>query len=144
MKHALIYILTQLLIFISPFSQLLAAEPQPVVTDSTQVTMEQGLADGDVAATNHYGSTKWLGYGLGGGFLLGFIGAGVVLAISQSGRPQPSMTEVLKIANGTAQYQHGFGDAYAQRAKKKALSMAIIGGLVGTAVAVTVVASAQK
>jgi hypothetical protein len=144
MKTLLIFALTQLLIFVAPFSQLLAAEPAPAVTDSTHITAQQGFADGDAAAGDHYGSGKWLGYGLCGGFLLGLIGAGVIVGISQSGRPEPPPKDAQHIANGTAKYQLGFGDAYAKRAKKKSLGMAIVGGLVGTAVAIAVIAGSQK
>lgn len=144
MKRLVIFLLCQLLIFISPVSQLLAAEPPAAVSDSTHVTLEQGIADGSAAASDHYGSGKWLAYGAGSGFLLGLIGTGIAVAISQTGQPQPPVKDVSHISNGTDAYKLAFADSYAKRSKKKALGMTLIGGAVGTAVVVGLIASAQK
>ena len=143
MKTLFVFVLTQLIIFAAPFSQVLAAEPA-VAGDSTHVTYTQGREDGRQSATENYHSSKWLWYGTGSGFLLGLIGSGVICAVSQMGSPQPPTQEVLHIADGTDAYQVAFGDAYAKRAKKKAFGMALIGSLVGTTVAVAVVSSMQK
>jgi len=143
MKHIFIFALAQLLVFAAPFSLALAEEPAPTARDSTHATWEHGVTDGDLSARMHARSGKWFGYGVGSGLLLGLLGTGIIVGVSQAGRPKPPPEEILHIADSTPQYQTGFADAYSKRAKKKNLGPALLGGLVGTALGVAIVMSFQ-
>jgi len=74
----------------------------------------------------------WIAGGLAGGFLGGCIGGGIVWLIA-SGDTPPYIPE------GPGEYERGYIDGYKQSTKSKKQQNALIGGLIGTAAAVTIV-----
>ena len=84
----------------------------------------QGTMDAEMAGTG-----MWTVAGLGGGFLLGCIGCGGVWFLASSSDPQPPL---YKMANMSPQDQLIYTGCYQTRAKQKASSAALMGGVVGT------------
>lgn len=105
---------------------------------------QTGLLEGKISAGENYSGGGWFAAGLGGGFLLGLIGTGIVVGISQSGHVDPPHTAALGISQKSNEYKMGYYDGYSKAAKKKRLGPSIIGGVIGTAVVVALLVSAEK
>jgi hypothetical protein len=143
MKRFIIFSLCQLIIFITPFSQLRAAEP--AASDSVNTEYAAGTTAGKAAAKNYSGHFLWgVGGFMGGLFLLGPVGTGIVAGVSQIGTPAPPFAVELQIADSTEAYRVGFGDGYAKRIESRNLVASLIGGAIGTAVLTIIVISAVQ
>jgi hypothetical protein len=105
---------------------------------------DTGFYDGEMSASENYGGGGWFAAGLGGGLLLGLIGGGIVVGISQSGTVDPPASHRLGISDQSNDYKMGYYDGFSKKAKKKRLGNSIIGGLIGTAVIVAILANAQE
>ena len=137
MKRIIIFSLCQLLIFITPVSQVLAQEPSsPPVTD--EKTYADGLKDGGQWAHDHYKPGKWLTMGFAGGFLTGPFGMVVISGVSQIGRPRLPAEQQVQNQNESQPYQEGFENGYAKRVRSKALGQSMLGGATGTVALVSV------
>ncbi len=133
MKFHLVLFLCLLLIFVAPFSSVLAAEPQPSAA-LQQVHFEWGQRDGGMAAdSSSKAGSRGFGNGFVGGLFLGPVGATAALLLTHGDRNVPS-TYQAELESRTPPYQQGFAAGYAQSSSRKALTNCIIGGVVGTAV----------
>jgi len=91
-----------------------------------------GYAEGQVDG-EHIDQKSWMAYGCGGGFLLGCLGGGGVWLLAGSG-DNPKV-----IPEGPGEFRRGYIDGYKDATKSKKQQNALIGGLVGTAVAVVII-----
>jgi hypothetical protein len=133
MKRFIIFSLCQLIIFITPFSQLLAQDLPAAPPAPVEKTFADGVKDGKQCAHEYYRSGKWFSMGCAGALLLwGPVGAGVIAGVSQIGAPTLPSLPRLEIQKEPQAYQDGFRQGYVQRAKAKALGRSLLGGAVGT------------
>ena len=114
-------------------SGMAEGETQPV-----QASYAEGLQQGRNAASRHYSSGGWFGGGVACGLLGGLIGTGILAAASQGGTANPPASELVRIQQQDCQFQAGFMRGYDRKANAKALGASVYGGLLGTAVIVTV------
>lgn len=142
MKYAFIVILTHLLIFATPLSQVLAAKPQADESLERRLyarSYDRGETLGRQAADSCSVPSVWVAGGLLSGMFLGPVGIATVAIISQSSRPAiPSLYTTLMKDEHMA-CQEGFVAGYGSVMQRKALTNTIIAGAVGTAVLATVV-----
>jgi len=107
-------------------------------------TYDEGYYLGKQSASEHYSSGGWVAAGLGSGFLLGLIGAGIIVGVSQSGKVEPPASVQINILDKADEFKWGFHEGYTKQAKKKRLSGSIIGGLLGTAIVVALLTSTSN
>jgi len=100
---------------------------------------QRGRLEGESWANANYNSEGWFAAGLGGGFLLGPIGAGVAIGLSQSGTVDYPPGLLKHTSDKSNEFSMGFIQGYEKRVKRKKLNQSIIGGVVGTVVAAIVV-----
>ena len=132
MKHLIIFLLSNLLVFISPVSQALAQETAPEALP-VEKTFDDGYKDGTRFAHDHYKAGKWFGMGFLGGLLIyGPVGTGITAGVSQLKTPQLPAEEEIQFQNKSQEYQNGFQQGYVRRAKAKALGQSLLGGATGT------------
>jgi len=105
--------------------------PAPVATPSNSTEcMERGRADGEETSTGGA-----FAVGVTCGLLLGLIGTGI--AYFTQAEPRPTSGEMAM--NRDPACRMSYEDAYREAGRKKKKNSALIGGLVGTAVAVAVI-----
>ena len=96
--------------------------------------------DGRLAA-NDAGTGSWLGWGLGSGVLVPFVGPMVVYFMAGSSRATLSTEQERAIPRQAIDYRAAYADGYRERLRSRRKDAALKGGLIGTAVVfVTVVA----
>jgi hypothetical protein len=98
---------------------------------SFQASCDSSTGSGRADATQRHGSAGWFGGGLGGGVLLGLIGAGVLVAAAANTNPQPDSVP-------SAVDEDCYREGYRSRAKNKNMMATLGGGLLGTAAFVVV------
>jgi hypothetical protein len=103
----------------------------------------QGKIDGKKTASEDYSGGGWGAAGLGGGIVLGLIGAAAVVGASQLSSVEPPDKDLLDIASESDDYQTGFCDGYSRKAKNKRLIKSTIGGIMGTAIIVSIIISTR-
>ncbi|UCE65118.1 MAG: hypothetical protein JSU85_09570 [Candidatus Zixiibacteriota bacterium] len=103
---------------------------------------DNGYLDGKVAAGEEYKGDGWFGAGLAGGLLLGLIGTGVVVGLSQVGSTEPIGYES-GFLSGQPDYRLGFYKGYSKKIKSTRLQKSLIGGVIGTAIIVTILVATQ-
>jgi hypothetical protein len=99
----------------------------------------EGLLQGRSAASRYYSSGGWFAGGLVCGLFSGFFGTCILAAASQGCIADPPASELVRIQQQDCQFQAGFMRGYDRKANAKALGASVGGGLLGTAVIVTVV-----
>jgi hypothetical protein len=136
MRYSLIFVVSILLSALA-VGQVTpeATGPAAAETSSTEYAA-QGLLDGRHAARQQPVGGRFVG-GFAAGLGLGLIGTGVVYAIA-SGPPEIPGDQLLAIADRPAAYQQTYQQAYRDDLRKRRQSQALMGGLAGTAVFVTV------
>ena len=137
MKHFIIFSLAQLLIFLSPFSHVLAAEPQAERSLEQRIyarNYDNGETLGRQVADSSRVASGWFTGGLFGGLLLGPVGTATVAIISQNTRPAVPSHYATPIKDQEPAYQEGFVDGYTSVMQRKALTKSIVAGTIGTAV----------
>jgi hypothetical protein len=97
---------------------------------SCEASRMQGRTDAGAA----HGAGGWFGGGVASGVGLGLIGTGIITGVAALGNPQPREAPVDVDASC---YREG----YSGRARGKNVTSSLLGGLVGTAVWVVIVAS---
>ena len=138
MKRLIIFLLSNLLIFAAPLSQVFAEEPQSEVAPEQQ-QFAHGQADGKATADSS-ANAKWLFCGFAGGLTLGPLGTYIVASTSQGGHPRLAVQDSLRIQVQSTSYRDGFLAGYAKQAKRQKLANSIAGGLVGTMVLGVIIA----
>jgi hypothetical protein len=93
----------------------------------------EGAAAGEQAARAHRG-TRWLLGGLGGGAVLGPVGAGIVFGAANRRESSLSPELTQSLAGKDPMYVQAFSEAYLARRRSSRKSSAIVGGAVGTIV----------
>ncbi len=106
-------------------------------------TYEIGLAMGRASAGQNYNGGGWFAGGILGGLVLGLIGAGIMVAVSQ-GSKDPPVGELMALSHHSEHYKMGYSYGYNRAAKSKALTNSLIGGVLGTAVVVAIVLGSQS
>jgi hypothetical protein len=101
--------------------------------DVTSDAWREGATAGEQAARAH-GSTKWLLGGLGGGAVLGPIGAGIVFGAANRRESTLSPELAQSLAGKDPMYVQAFSEAYLARRRSSRKSSAVVGGAVGTIV----------
>lgn len=104
---------------------------------------ENGYLDGRVSANDDYKGGGWFAAGFGSGVLLGLIGTGVIAGVSQIGSVEPPDYEISTLSNMPSDYKTGFFKGYSGKVKNTRLKKSLFGGLIGTAVIVTVIVATQ-
>jgi hypothetical protein len=103
--------------------------------------MASGLLDGEALAESH-GTGGNLGAGLGIGLLTGLIGTGIGYFVVG---PSPLSAEAIQRSLGkSADYQLGLKTGWEKRSRQRKRNAFLAGGLIGTAVWIAVLASAQS
>ena len=90
---------------------------------------EDGMYEGKIAG-EQVSQSSWMMYGCIGGTLLGCLGGGGVWLLANSGEMPPYVPE------GNTGYKQGYVLGYKEATKSKKSSQALIGGIVGTLIAV--------
>ena len=114
----------------SPAGVLVASAPPAAAT--SLMIQQAGVDAEDVARRK--GSFPWLLGGLGGGVVLGPVGAGLVfVAANKRENPRQADVDARRAAHGPA-YADAFASAYQRRRRSDRRVAALIGGATGTAV----------
>ena len=100
---------------------------------------QRGKLEGERWANDNYNSEGWFAAGLGGGLLLGPIGAGIAIGVSQKGEVYASPDVLENTIDKSNEFRMGFIHGYENRANSKKLNQSILGGVIGTVVAVLIV-----
>ena len=111
------------------------AEPNAntaVVVETPEMAMCKMQGKSDAKGVKTGGS---FGGGLAGGVLLGLIGTGI--AVLAQRKPDPPIDEVMAMPADTCRTI--YTEAYKSAGRGKKQSSALVGGLIGTAIAVTVI-----
>ncbi|MBU1636673.1 hypothetical protein KKC97_03305 [bacterium] len=133
------------LMLIVPVASLAQENVEAVdITADTEQYDEAARLEGRAFAQQHYQGWRWFGAGLVGGTALGLLGAGIAVGFSQTGTAHPPQTEQQRLAEMPKPYEDGFRLGYHQRARGKALIKTILGGVVGTGIAVAIYASTEE
>ncbi len=113
-------------------AQLQSSDAIPVAVKKLdfQSSYNQGVMD----ATALHSSTGWLFGGFASGFFLGLIGTGIIV-LAASGSEPTFLPEQVDI--------NGYRQGYYRKSKAKNQGTAAIGGVLGTAVIVVLILSAQ-
>jgi hypothetical protein len=114
-----------------------AQGPSPSTT--VVYTYHDGKVQGE-GAGNNIATGGNLAGGLGCGFLLGFIGTGIVYFAT--GPSDPSASDMAMIQNRGMDFQRGYIDGYKETSRKKKRGAALGGGLLGTLFFVVLVLNA--
>lgn len=93
----------------------------------------ESMVKGEMDAKIQHKAGGWFAGGIAGGTLLGLIGGGIVVAIAAVSDPKPT-----NIPNKEIIDENCYISGYSKKAKNKNVVNAIGGGLVGTAIAVTI------
>ena len=113
-----------------------AAEARGATPDrmeTTSLTVQQAGVDAEEVARRK-GAFPWLLGGLGGGAVLGPVGAGLVfVAANKRERAPPADVEMRRAAHGQA-YADAFAAAYEARRRSDRRVAAVVGGATGTIV----------
>ena len=139
---SVLLILLMLIVPAASFAQ--DSPPSDEATTDTEQIDESARLEGRDYAQKHYQGWRWFGAGLVGGVGLGLIGAGIAIGFSQTGTAHPPLSEQQRLANMPKPYEDGFRLGYHQRARSKALIKTILGGVIGTGIAVAIVAAAEE
>jgi hypothetical protein len=99
---------------------------------------EESRIKGELNGKEYHSSGGMMLAGVSSGILLGLIGTGIIVALAAGSHPQPAFIPNEDIINESC-YISGYSDA----ARKKNIYAALGGGLVGTAVLVTIIAIAS-
>ena len=109
-----------------------------LLRSSVDSTFAQGLLMGEDCARELGAGKESLSQGVVLGLLLGLVGTGLAMGLSQEER-KPPLSNILALEAKNADYQTGFLEGYQRQANSSALSDALFGGLIGTTVTVFVV-----
>jgi len=90
-------------------------------TKNSQLMYNEGYLEGQIVARRNYSSSGWFAVGLGSGFLLGLIGTGIAVGVSQTGQVEPPFSYVSVLSRKSDMYRVGFLDGYTKEAKRKRL-----------------------
>jgi hypothetical protein len=82
--------------------------------------------------------------GFAAGFFLGLIGTGIAWAVAGSDDTPVPSTHASQLASSNPNYNLAFQQGYSARLKSRRKSSALTGGLVGTAVIVTILLATQE
>lgn len=104
--------------------------------NTTQMSCSESKTKGSNNANQEHSSVGWWLGGMGSGVMLGLIGTGLIWGISHASSPQPSTLP----SNINADC---YKDGYKREAKGSNKVGAGIGGLLGTAIFLLLVISAQ-
>ena len=124
-------VLATLLSFIFPLRIFADDEKQ-------KLDCEESRIKGELNGKEYHSSGGMILAGVGSGILLGLIGTGIIVAVAAGTHPQPTFIPNRDIINESC-YTSGYSNA----ARKKNIYAALGGGLVGTAVIVTIIAVAS-
>jgi hypothetical protein len=117
-----------------------APAPAPAVQDTTPATPQWNIADCEMRGTADGQKVSTGGaftVGITSGLLLGLIGT----AIAYVGQGEPKPTQAQSAANPGTGCRLAYEDAYGKAGKSRKRNSALIGGLIGTAIIVTVIYS---
>jgi len=119
-------------------------QTQPATTQSsTADIVAQGTMDGRSAAEGK-GTGGYLAGGILGGLTLGLIGTGITYAVAANSTVEVPSTDLIVARERGAAYTEAYQSAFRDRVKGRRKSSALTGGLLGTAVLVVLVASADN
>jgi hypothetical protein len=122
----------------APAQQPVAA---PVARGASDDTMANGLMEGEALAEAHATSGN-LATGLGIGVLTGLIGTGIGYFVVG---PSPLSAEAIQRSlSRSADYQLGLKTGWEKKTRERKRHAFLAGGLLGTAVWIVIVASAQS
>jgi hypothetical protein len=96
----------------------------------------KGKIAGKEDSDQYYKASGWTGAGIAGGFLLGIIGAGLMVGISQIGSVKPDEEAQLYMNARSDDYKKGYFEGYSSKGRRKKLNKTLVGGAIGTAFAV--------
>jgi len=133
MQRTIIFLLTQLLLFATPLSQVWAADAPADTTDAPFFL--QGQADGRAAADSSRVDDVWAFYGLLGGMTLGPIGTGIIIGISQKKNDCGTVPETQVFAVYDSTYRAGFCEGYNREMSSDRRTNSFVGGVLGMVVA---------
>ena len=97
---------------------------------STSDTLAAAHAGRMVA--NEQSTLQWFAGGVGGGFILGPIGAGLAVGVAEARRTPLPPHERLRLVTADSAYAEVFARAYRERLQAKRRRSAFIGGTLGT------------
>lgn len=120
--------------------QVAPTVPTRAAADSSPaMAILHGQAAGDQVGTGG----SMLG-GFAGGFFLGLIGTGIAYAVASGSNAELPSFEAARIARTPGDYQIAFRQGFQERVRARKKASALTGGLLGTAVIVTLVLSASN
>jgi hypothetical protein len=122
-------------------AQVQVAAPS-AATLSTGDLVAKGTLDG-ASAGKTVGTGGWLAGGLVSGVLLGLTGTGISYAIAASCDVTLPATTRAMLPEKDPSYTQAYEASYGEKVKSKPKSSALVGGLIGTATLVVLVASAS-
>lgn len=135
--------LIQLLLFV-PLASLAQESAETLVSAADKDKYDEpARLEGRTYAQQHYHGWRWFGAGVAGGAALGIIGMGIAIGFSQTGTAHPPQSEQQRLTEMPQLYANGFRLGYHQRARGKALIKTILGGVVGTGIAVAIYAATE-
>ena len=117
-----------------------APAPAPAVQDTTPATPPVDIGDCELRGSADGKKTSTGGafaVGITSGLLLGLIGT----AIAYVGQGEPKPTQAQSAANPGTGCRLAYEDAYGKVGKSRKRNSALLGGLIGTAIIVTVIYS---
>jgi hypothetical protein len=106
--------------------------------EKRELDCEESKIKGELNGKEYHSSGGMIVAGVSSGILLGLIGTGIIVAVAAGTHPQPDFIPNEDIINESC-YISGYSDS----ARKKNIYGALGGGLVGTAIIVTVIAIAS-
>jgi hypothetical protein len=139
MRRSFLAVCAFLMFAVSPV--LAQQQPQPSEKSSVDAkTMADGMVTGQMLADQQGTGGSFVG-GLAGGVFLGLIGTAIAyVAQGPADLPAVQLVEAQKYGS---EYTLGLQQGFAEKSKKKKKSSALMGGLLGTAAFVAVLAGAQ-
>lgn len=108
-----------------------AAPAAPSLPDAPNPELQQGLAEGAVAA-QAVGTGVWTVSGLAGGVLLGPLGTGLFHAMAGNSASAPPPAVAKKLAKRSPDYQLGYQQAFTERLARRRKHSVLAGGYVGS------------
>ena len=109
------------------FNLVLLVSLKPVLAEPADC--EESIINGGIDAGFKPRRIGWFAGGLGSGLTLGLIGTGAITFIASRTKPEPKTHPDENIVDIEC-YLYG----YQEKARKKNIRLAIIGGLIGTAI----------
>jgi predicted lipid-binding transport protein (Tim44 family) len=120
-----------------------ASAPLATVAVHPDSTPEAAAALGRAAAERPGMGGRFAG-GFAGGLTLGLIGTGVVYAIAAGSNADLPAEQAAQVSGASPEYREAYQQAYRDRLRSRRKSSALTGGLVGTALIVTIVLASQS